>query len=139
MSNVINTESLILSHLTNHEGQTPGEIADAIGRTSGMVRRTLQTMTELGQVWRDEYTRYFTSIPDACKDMKFIEMSHKAYGYQDNGMWNCAADAWLKAFDCTKNPGLREKAITCRKACIAEANRRIPKPEPDPFLGRSYS
>ncbi|WP_455852718.1 MarR family transcriptional regulator [Pantoea endophytica] len=127
----MNTETLILTHLISHEGQTPAQISKSIGRTYNTVRFTLQKLATVGEVWRDEYTRYFTSVPNAAEDARFVELSDKAYGYQNKNWWNKAADTWLLAFDCTKNPGLREKAITCRKSCISMANFRIPKPEPD--------
>lgn len=133
----MNTETLILTHLITHEGQTPAQISGAIGRTSSTVRFTLQKLAATGEVWRDEYTRYFTSVPNAAEDASFVELSDKAYQYQDKNWWNKAADTWLRAFDCTNNPGLREKAITCRKHCISMANWRLPKPEPDyPEKGR---
>lgn len=127
----MNTESLILTHLMTFPGQAPAQIANAIGRTASTVSIALSKMIGLGEVWRDEHWRYFTAIPDAEEDRKFVELSDKAYSLQDKGWWNRAANVWLLAFDATHNPGLREKARACSQSCIDMANWIRPKPEPE--------
>ncbi|MDE1188225.1 MAG: MarR family winged helix-turn-helix transcriptional regulator [Pantoea sp.] len=128
---MMNTETLILMHLLNHQGNTPSQIAEAIGRATTTVSVALSKMIGAGDVWRDEYFRYFSAVPDAEEDQKFVELSDKAYSLQDKSWWNRAANVWLLAFDATKNPGLREKAKSRRKECIEMANWIRPKPEPD--------
>lgn len=128
---MMNTETLILTHLMSFPGQAPVQIAEAIGRTASTVSFTLSKMLSTGEIWRDEHWRYFTAIPDAEEDQKFVALSDKAYSLQDKSWWNRAANVWLLAFDATANPGLREKARSRRKECIEMANWIRPRPEPE--------
>lgn len=128
---MMNTETLILTHLMAFPGQAPEQIAEAIDRSIKTVYSVLPEMILNGEIWRDHYYRYFSSEPEGEVDTKFSRLSHKAYELQDRNNWNRAARVWLEAMHSTSKEGLREKAYNLRKKCITRANALRPLPEPD--------
>lgn len=130
----MNTETLILTHLMLHSGQTPGQIADAIGRTRSTVKAALPGLASTGDVWSDAEARYYAAEPIGDCDDRFVVLSDKAISLQDRNLWYRAARVWLEAHDATTRPGLRQKAIICRAKCINRGNSQAPKPGPDPLL-----
>jgi hypothetical protein len=133
---MMNTETLILTHLKAFPGQTPAQLSSAIGRSIKTVYGALPDMICRGEIWRDEYCRYFTTEPAGAEDTKFSRLSDQAFSLQDRGYWNRAAKVWLDAMHSTAKDGLREKACALRKHCIEMANLSRPQPAPDPLWKR---
>lgn len=135
----MNTETLIIIHLMNHPGQTPAQIASAIGRTANTVKVSLPAMVAAGDVWRDAEARYFTAESTGEGDETYLSLCDLAYSLQERNLWNRAAATWHQAQNSTDKPGLRDKARIKGNMCVEKARLKDPKPEPDPLLGRSYS
>ncbi|WP_293797094.1 helix-turn-helix domain-containing protein [uncultured Pantoea sp.] len=126
----MNTEMLILSHLMAFPGQTPAQIARAIGRTRSTVVSALPVMTAVGDVWSDAEAHYFTAEPAGEGDEKYIALCGKAYSLQERNLWNRAANVWQQAQQSTRKARIRANM------CVAKAKERDPKPLPDPFCVR---
>jgi len=129
----MNTETLILTHLMAFHGQTPAQIARAIGRTRSTVVSALPVMSAVGDVWSDAEARYFTAEPAGEGDEKYIALCDKAYSLQERNWWNRAANVWQLAQQSTRKVGLRDKARIRANMCVAKAKERDPKPASDPF------
>lgn len=139
MKHAVNTESLILAHLVANPGQTPAQIAHAIGRTYITVKSTLKIMLANCDVWNDGYSLHFAVEADGIAEPEYLRLAKLAEELQSRNCWYRAGQAWAQARNSTSRPGLQEKAIYQHQRCMEEGNIRAPKPEPDPLLGRSYS
>jgi len=125
------TESLILSYLMISSGKKPGQIAVSIGRSVSTVKAALHAMTATGDVWYDAEACYYPAEPVGDNDKRYVTLCDKAIDLQDRNMWYRAARVWLEAHDSTTRPGLRQKAVICRRRCIENGNRLAPKALPD--------
>ncbi|MDO6406282.1 MULTISPECIES: hypothetical protein [Pantoea] len=133
---MMNTETLILTHLMSFPGQTPAQIANAIGRTRSTVGASLPVMVAVGDIWSDAEARYYTAEPAGEGDEKYIALCDEAYRLQERNLWNPAAHVWHQAQEATLKPGLREKARIKAILCVERAREKDPRPGPDPFCRR---